>query len=178
MDVAELVLHPVRLRIVQVLADGSPATTAQLGARLPDVSQATVYRQVAALVAGGLLEVAGEERVRGAVERSYRLLPARTLVDGSAMSLDDHRRGFAAAVAALLAEFGLYLDRADADPAADGVSYRQHPLWLSPAEKAELIEEVAGAVGRRAAHAPSPERTAHLLSTVLFPRGGAQTAPN
>ena len=176
MDVADLVLHPVRLRIVQALRDGTAATTAQLCARLPDVSTATVYRQVATLVAGGLLEVAGEERVRGAVERSYRLHPARALVDGRTMSLDDHRRGFAASVAALLAEFGQYLDGAGADPVADAVSYRQFPLWLSDAEKAELVEEVADAVRRRAALGPSPERRPHLLGTILFPRG--QTAPN
>lgn len=177
MDVAELVLHPVRLRIVQVMADGAPATTAQLAARLPDVSTATVYRQVATLLAGGLLEVAGEERVRGAVERSYRLIPARTLVDGAAMDVEDHRRGFTAAVASLLAEFGLYLDGDAADPHADGVSYRQFPLWLDAAEKAALVEEVAAAIGRRAALGPGPGRRPHLLATILFPRGG-QTAPN
>lgn len=188
MDVAELVLHPVRLRLVQALRDGAAATTRELAARLPDVSQATVYRQVAVLAAGGLLEIVGEERVRGAVERRYRLLPARTVLDGAGMTLDDHRRGFAAAVAALLGEFGAYLDRpgADgtrADPRADAVSYRQFPLWLSADERDELVAEIAAAVARRVEHAPSPQRRAHLLSTIFFPTGRTapptdQTAPN
>jgi hypothetical protein len=39
-----------------------------------------------------------------------------------------HRRGFAAAMAALIAEFNAYLDRDGADPAADSVSYRQGTL--------------------------------------------------
>lgn len=169
MDVTELVLHPVRLRLVHALWDGATATTGELVARLPDVSQATVYRQVAALAEGGLLEVVGEERVRGAVERRYRLVPVRPVLDGAGMDRNDHRRGFAAAIAALLGEFGAYLDRPDADPIADAVSYRQFPLQLSPAERDDLVAEIAGAIRRRAALPPSPDRRPHLLSTIFFP---------
>lgn len=172
MSVTELLLHPVRLRIVQAVFDGQPFTTLQLRERLPDVSRATMYRQVEILLEGGLLEVDSEDRVHGAVERRYRLLPARTLIDrdaAAAMSLDDHRRGFAAVVAGLLAEFTLYLDQEGADPTSDAVSYRQFPLWLSDAEKTAFLEEVVAAIRPRMDHDPSPERRRHLLSTILFP---------
>ncbi len=69
MGIVDLLLHPVRLRIVHGLFGGRELTTTQLGARMPDVSKVTVYRQVAMLVEGGFMEVAGEQRVRGAVER-------------------------------------------------------------------------------------------------------------
>ena len=75
MTTVDLLLHPVRLRVVHALSGGAALTTAQLGARMPEVSKVTVYRQVAALVDGGFLEVAGEQRVRGAVERR----PAREI---------------------------------------------------------------------------------------------------
>jgi hypothetical protein len=87
----------------------------------------------------------------------------------AAMSTEDHRRGFAAAVTSLLAEFEVYLDRDSADPFNDGVSYRQYVLWLSQAEKAELIEEVFAAIRARAAAGPTSGRQRHLLSTILFP---------
>jgi DNA-binding transcriptional ArsR family regulator len=172
MDATELLLHPVRLRIIHAVLDGQPFTTSALRERLPDISQATVYRQVALLVAGGLVEVDREDRVRGAVERSYRLHPARTAMnadDVAAMTVDDHQRGFAAAVAALLAEFNAYLGRDGADPLADSVSYKQFSLWLSQEEKAAFIEEVVLAIRRRAAQEPSPDRRRHLMSTILFP---------
>ena len=54
-------------------------TTAELCARLPGVSQATVYRHVGTLADAGILEVAGEQRVSGFVERSYRLPQERAL---------------------------------------------------------------------------------------------------
>ena len=52
------------------------------------------------------------------------------------MSLDEHRRAFPASMAALLAEFSAYLDRDDADPAADLVGYQQRAIWLSRDELA------------------------------------------
>ena len=172
MRITELILHPIRIRIVQAAMDGAAITTSELCASMPDVSKATMYRQVALLVEGGLLKVAGEERVRGAVERSYRLEHTRAVLSDAevaAMSTDDHRRGFAAAVTSLLAEFEVYLDRDGADPSTDGVSYRQFVLWLSQAEKAELIEEVFAAIWSRSAAGPAAGRQRHLVSTILFP---------
>jgi hypothetical protein len=71
----------------------------------------------------------------------------------------------------LLAEFELYLGREGADPIADAASYRQFSLWLSDAEKAELIDEMRAAIRARAERGPSPERRRHLLTTILSPIG-------
>ena len=91
MNSTELLLHPVRLRIVHAVIDGRPFTTSDLCARLPDVSQATIYRQVALLAAGGLVELDREDRVRGAVERTYRLQPGADLDDRRRDRGDEHR---------------------------------------------------------------------------------------
>lgn len=165
-------MHPVRLRIVQAVLDGRPFTTSALCDLLPDVSKATVYRQVALLTEGGLLEIESEERIRGAVERRYRLQRARPVIDAdaaAAMTQEDHRRGFAAVIASLLAEFDVYLGKAGSDPFADKVGYPQFSLWLSDAEKSELINEIATSLRARAANDPSPERKRHLLTIVFFP---------
>jgi DNA-binding transcriptional ArsR family regulator len=171
MEIAQLLLHPVRLRIVNAVFDGRPFTTSQLRERLPDVPKATMYRHVDLLVDHDLVEVVGEERKAGAVERTYRLHTSRTVIDGAAMSLDDHRRGFAAGIASLLGEFEAYLDRQGADPTADMVTYRQAPLWLTDAEKQELYADFVAAVRARAHHDPSPDRRRHLLATIMFPTG-------
>jgi len=167
-----LLLHPVRLRIVQATADEHDFTVTQLCTRLPDVSKATVYRQVALLVEGGLLTVVDEQRIRGAVERSYRLRRADAVItddEAAAMSADEHRRGLAAVVGSLLAEFDGYLAREDADPATDQVSYRQFSLWLTDEERTELVEEVRASIRARVANRPGPGRSRHLLTPVFFP---------
>ena len=172
MDPVELLLHPVRLRIVHALSGGRTLTTTELNARMPEVSKVTVYRQVALLVEGGFLEVAGEQRVRGAVERRYRLRQDRPVADAdaaAAMSVDDHRRGFAAAMAVLIAEFNAYLDRDGTDPGADGASYRQGLLWLSPDELAEMTRKMLEVMRDSVANKPAPGRASYLLSRILFP---------
>ncbi|MGW5304083.1 hypothetical protein ACWERF_09120 [Streptomyces griseoluteus] len=49
---------------------------------------------------------------------------------------------------------------------ADQVGYRQHALWLSPAE---LIGELRAAIAAKPADQPSPEPAQHLLSPIRFP---------
>jgi DNA-binding transcriptional ArsR family regulator len=176
-NTVDLLLHPVRLRIVHALAGGTELTTTQLCARLPDVSKVTVYRQVAPLVEAGFLEVAGEQRVRGAVERRYRLCQDRPVIDAdvaAAMTTEDHRRGFAVAMAVLIAEFNAYLDRDGADPVADGVSYRQGTLWLSPQELAAMTGKMIEVLRDAGANEPAPGRAPYLLSPILFPTAQRQ----
>jgi len=171
-DTLDLLLHPVRIRIVHAMSGGRTRTTSDLCARLPDVPKTTVYRHVSLLAGAGLLEVAGEQRVHGAVERHYRLHRARAVIDRDAaasMSLEEHRHGFAAAMAALVAEFNSYLDREHADPTTDSVGYRQIPLWLSQDELAELISEIRSTIMPRMDNKPAPDRGLHLLSPILFP---------
>lgn len=173
MDSLELLVHPVRLRIVHAMSGGCTRTTTQLCARLPDVSKATVYRHVEILATAGILEVADEQRVRGAVERSYRLRRERAVVDTAAAATSEEHRGiFAVAVATLLAEFNAYLDDENADPATDLVGYRQHAVWLSRKEVAALIDDLRAVILPRLGNPPAPDRAQYLLSPILFPTGG------
>ncbi|WP_063000675.1 helix-turn-helix domain-containing protein [Nocardia mikamii] len=170
----ELLAHPVRLRIVHAMSGGHTLTTAQLCARLPDVSKATIYRHVDLLTSGGILEVTEERRVRGAVERHYRLRRERAVIDTDAVaaaSRDDHRAVFTTAMTILLAEFNTYLDRENADPATDSVGYRQHALWLDPAELADLIADMRAAILPHLNNEPADGRRHYLLSPILFPIG-------
>ena len=168
----ELLAHPVRLRIVHAMRGGRQFTTSELCGRISDVSKATVYRHVEHLVAAGVLETAEEYRVRGAVERRYRLRDDRAAVTPEmleSLSLDDYRRGFATAMSILLAEFSAYLDRDGADPAADLVGFRQHTLWLDPSDVPAFIAELRAVIAPRLAAEPGPGRARYLLSPILFP---------
>ena len=172
MDTIELLIHPVRLRIVHALSGGRTFTTTHLRSRMPGVSKATMYRQVSLLVEGGILEVDHEQQVGGIIERWYRLHQSSAVITPEASagaSLDDYRRAFAAAMATLLGEFNAYLDRGHANPPADAVGFRQHALWLSPPERDELMGELRKAIVPQLNNEPAPGRRQHLLSPILFP---------
>jgi hypothetical protein len=171
MTSADLLLHPVRLRIIQAFLGDRALTTADLRSELPDVSPASLYRHVAVLVEAGVLSIAAERRVRGAVERTYVLRVAAASVsldEVEAMSAEDHRQAFMAYVAGLLSDFDRYLARGDLDVLRDGVGYRMAGLWLDDAEHAELLRELVRVIQPRLANAPRPGRRRRVLGTVML----------
>jgi hypothetical protein len=179
MATADLLLHPVRLRIVEAFLGDRALTTGQLRDELPDVPPGSLYRHVAKLVDGGVLSVVGERRVRGAVERTYvlRASAARLGADEIArMSRDEHRQAFLAFVAGLIGDFDRYLARDQIDPLRDGASYNLAAMWLDDAELAELARELAIVLQPRVANAPKPGRKRRILATVLLP-GAEPKAP-
>jgi hypothetical protein len=171
---AELLLHPVRLRIVQAFLVDRELTTGQLRDELPEIPTATLYRHVATLVDGEVLEIVTERKVRGTFERTYRLNLANANVTGeeaAGMDADAHRRAFMTFVAALLGDFDRYLTRETLDLARDGVGYRQIALNLSDAECDELAAELGEVLKRRVGLPPGPGRVRRLLSTIVMPAG-------
>lgn len=172
MSLAELLLHPVRLRIVQAFLGDRALTTGQLREILPDVPAATLYRQVAALAGAAVLEVVAQRPVRGSVERTYRLRPGATHIgaaEAAGMTPEEHRQGFLVFAAALLDDVDRYLTGGDVDLARDQVGYRQAALHLSDDELAELVAELREVLAARLRLPPAPGRRRRLFSTVLLP---------
>jgi Helix-turn-helix domain len=175
---ADLLLHPVRLRIVQAFLGDRALTTSQLRAELSDVPPASLYRHVARLVDADVLQVVAERRVRGAVERTYvlRLAAASIRADELAsMSAEDHRQAFMAFVAGLLADADRYLQRGSIDPLRDGASYRLAGLWLDDAEFAGMLADLTQVLQPRLANGPRKGRRRRILATVLLPGDDAPT---
>jgi Helix-turn-helix domain len=172
MTTADLLLHPIRLRIVQAFLGDRALTTTELRAELPDVPAASLYRQVARLVNGGVLGVVAERRVRGARERTYVLRTAAASVsldEVAKMSRDEHRQMFLAFVAGLIGDFDRYLARGDVDLLRDGVSYRLVGMWLDDAELKALARELVIAIQPRLANAPKPSRKRWIFGTIVLP---------
>jgi DNA-binding transcriptional ArsR family regulator len=163
-----LILHPVRLRIVQAVA-ARPLTTAEVAASLPDVPQATLYRHMAKLADGGLLEVAAERRVRGATERTYRLATLKAAPLATGGSVDDRLEAFTRFAASLIGEFARYLHTPGADPEADGAGFRQVTLWLTDDEFQSFAEGFAHVLAPAMTHEPREDRSPVTLTTVLIP---------
>lgn len=179
--IADVVMHPVRLRIIQQLG-AREVTTADLRSALPDIPQATLYRHVAALVDADILTVVDERRVRGAVERTFAL--------GERMAHVDHEelremgsRELQQAFLTFLAHVGENFDRASA---ADDPDFREFlgfgemrlhvtrdDLAVIQAGLGELLAPYI------AADAADHDRRTVILATALMPADGAApgTAP-
>ena len=172
MTTADLLLHPVRLRIVESFLGDRSLTTSQLRDELPDVPATSLYRHVARLVEAGVLSVVGERRVRGAVERTYVLRSAAARIspdEVAKMTPEEHRQTFLAFVAGLIGDFDRYLARGDVDPVRDGVSFNLAGMWLTDGELLELGRELYAVLAPRMAHQPGEGRKRQILATALLP---------
>lgn len=169
---ADLLLHPIRMRIVQTLAGGRRMSPADLAAELPDVPQATLYRQIGALADAGVLAVVEERPARGTPQRVYALVEGGADLaaeDLAAATPEDHLRYFTIFAAGLIGDFGRYLAGGEADLVADGVGYRQLPLELSDQELAELAGRLNAALLPVIGNRPAPGRRRRMLTTILMP---------
>ncbi len=169
---ADLLLHPVRLRIVKAFLGDRALNTSQLADELDDVPVGSLYRHISILVKAGVLQVVGERRVRGAVERTYTLRQVAAQIgsrEAAAMTADDHARAFMVYIAGLLADFDHYLASGRPDPAHDGAAYRMAAMWLTDSEFAELVRELAAVFQPRLANTPGKTRRRRILYTVLLP---------
>lgn len=167
-----LLLHPVRMRIVQALA-ARPLTPLQLVEVLGDVPQATVYRHLKRLHEAALIEVVGERRVRGGSERTYSLVSdAASLgpADLEDASPEEHFELFATFVGTLLSDYSAYLrDNEAPDLERDRVGFRRIPLWLSDAEFDDFAQAVNAALRPFIGNEPDERRRLRQLSIVVMP---------
>ena len=141
----DLILHPVRLRLLTELT-GRSLTSRQLAAALPDIPQATLYRHIKTLLDGGIFTTVAETMVNGALERTYAVasgqerLTAEELAD---MSSEEHKTAFNLFVAALSERFARYIDQADLSQLVeDGLSYNGTAIYLNESERAAFQEEI------------------------------------
>lgn len=166
-----LLLHPVRMRIVQALA-ARPRTPLQLIEGLGDVPQATVYRHLRQLHDAAIVEVVGERRVRGGTERTYSLVSDAASLGPSDLedaSREEHFELFATFVGTLLSDYSAYLGDEAPDLLEDRVGFRRIPLWLSDAEFDDFAEALNAALRPFIGNEPDERRRLRQLSIVVMP---------
>lgn len=169
---ADLIIHPVRMRIIQTMVGGRQMTSQQLAEELKDVPHATLYRHIQKLAKGGILVVVDEIPNRGAVERIYALSTDAHTVSATDLknaSADDHMRYFVTFMASLLDAFDRYLEGGDVDLARDLVGYRMVDLYLTHEETVAMLKKIGEAMSPFLVNQPSPGRRKRTLGTVLIP---------
>jgi len=172
----DLLLHPIRLRIVQALV-GRPMKPLELKEYLGDVPQASLYRHINQLEAGGLIQIVDEKPVRGGVERTYAIVEDAVHLGAGELegtSAEDHLRYFSTFLGALMADFAAYLGGDDIDLIRDRVGYRQVPLWLTDDEFDQMTAAMGEIVAGHVDNPPAPGRRRRLLTTIVMPDDRAQ----
>lgn len=168
---ADILLHPVRLRIVQALDAGGQLTVQEIGRMLKDVPQASLYRHLNRLVDGGFVQMVDERPVGGAMERIYAVADGAGVLtedDLKHASKTDHMRYFTAFCAMLMSKFDQYLNREPVNLPKDGVGYRTRSLHLTDEEFHRLMKAIDELLEEAAHNEPAPDRRSRLIATVTM----------
>jgi DNA-binding transcriptional ArsR family regulator len=168
----DVLLHPIRLRIVRMFLGDAELTARDVAEMLDDVPQATLYRHLKHLADAGALVVTSETPVRGALERTYRLDPKTGKVppeDIAAIDPETHLNYFSIFLASLLEDFGRYMRAENVDVVRDDVHYLQMTFNAAPEEFAGFMDELKALVERMAERGPAKSRVQRTLSIVTLP---------
>jgi hypothetical protein len=163
-----LLLHPVRMRIL--LATGTRQVTAQqLANELPDIPQATLYRNIRTLAAAGMLVVVQERRVHNTIEKTYALAPQDTFLtveDLKNAQPSDYIRLFTQFLGQLEGYYVRYIKQGNVDLARDHLLFQAVPLYLSDEEILRLGRDLTEALSPYVKNEPAPERQRYVLGLI------------
>ena len=136
MEMAGIVMNPVRQRIFQYLLVHETGTVKEIRTALPDVPSASLYRHMKILTEHSILMVVGENRIRGTVESIYSL-------NKSALEIDDaDGAAVQTALLGICASFAKYFSGESPDPKKDLLLMTTCTLTLKDEEFMNFLSEI------------------------------------
>jgi DNA-binding transcriptional ArsR family regulator len=170
---ADVLFHPVRIRITQALFGDRRLTAQQIAEALDGVSLATLYRHLNRLVEAGVVAVVEERPVRGAVEKVYAMAGAQAASfseeDARQFGPEEQKRNFNVLMGTLIGDYERYIGEPTSDLREDGVLIRQKALNLTDDEARELSAALKAAFAPYVGNALTPSRRRRMLTLLLMP---------
>jgi DNA-binding transcriptional ArsR family regulator len=167
---ADIVLHPVRMRIVQTLINRKKLSAQLIGSILTDIPQATLYRHLNKLLEANVLTVVEENPVRGTVEKIYSLSTETASIsaeDIANWSPEEHKNYFMKFITTVIADFERYVNQKEYDMEKDGAGYRQVSFYASDEEYIEFMKTLQQGVMKLIENEDNPTRRKRTLSTII-----------
>ncbi len=165
MESQKLLLNQVRHRILQYINHHGSVTVREIGMALPDIPQATMYRQVKLLSESGLIRVCGERQVRGTLEHTYAL--ADELAGTENGKITDTEAQFK--LLGLAQDFADYYTGDKADPTRDMLSITSVPLMMTDDEFVRYMKDVEKLTKKYEHNTPSEERRIRRVTLISSP---------
>ncbi len=138
-DINEILLNPVRIRIIQELALRQTVTASELCAVISDVPRTTMYRHISVLLDSGIATVVAEKKIRGSLERTLALNVGEIIKHNT---LENASRNALAFLLNRYARLHSYFSQAGADPGKDKIFLNTTVMMLDDAEFDAFLTEL------------------------------------
>ncbi len=163
MELAEIVMNPVRQRIFQYFLLHETGTVKELRKALPDVPGASLYRHIRILADSSILTVVGENRIRGTVESVYQL-------NKDAMATEDENgNAVQMSLLSICASFAKYFSTGHADPRKDMLLLTNCTLLLTDQEFSEYLSKINQLTVKYMKQAPSESSKMRRITLISAP---------
>lgn len=170
---AEILAHPVRSQVVQLLLEQTGLTTRQLREQLPDIPRATLYRHLTWLTEGKIIEVSEEPASEPPIDRIYRLAPSLTGRQEHAVgnpTADELQANFLIFTTGLLRDLSRYLESGRGGVNDDHVEFAAVSFWADDNEVDAVRRLLANTFQMLGDKKKAPGRTRRTLATVVMPQ--------
>ena len=165
-DLNEILLNPVRSRIIQYLAVHQKATPGEIASFMTDVSRTTLYRHLKVLAKNEIITIVEENRVRGSVERTYALDLKTLSEQNTKEKATTNAFGF---LMKIYADIEKYFKDKNADPEGDTVFLNNVTLLLSDEELHQLLGEINILLRKHLDNKEDEKRKVRSLSFISCP---------
>jgi DNA-binding transcriptional ArsR family regulator len=164
-NLVEIVMNPVRQRIIQYLIIHGQGSTGEMRLELTDIPPASLYRHVKLLLDSGLIEVTKEERIRGAVEKTYRLAQN----PDQDMKQQDIGAMLQTGLVSLMNDFQKYFLSETNDPVKDMLSFSTSTLMMTDEEFLDFLMKLSALFGEAIKNTPGSGRKPRRLTLISSP---------
>ncbi|WP_067841835.1 helix-turn-helix domain-containing protein [Amphibacillus sediminis] len=176
----DLLLHPVRTRIVQQLLVNQPLTTYQLMERLGDVPQATLYRQMKLLSDAAIIRIVDTKNVRGKAEHLYAVNQDQLQINQDEFltaSAEEHLQYFTVFQATLLQQVTDYLMTTSPEHyQKDGFGYWHAPLHLTDQEFEQFTHAINEILEQATKKEKRPDRKTRTFASMFIPNNSGESS--
>ena len=165
-NINEVLLNPIRSRIIQYLARNQRATAGDISLFMTDVPKTTLYRHLKILIKHKIIMVVEENRVRGSVERTYSLNLKTIDEKNTKENALGNAFGF---LMKIYGDFDRYFSEENKDLKADKIFLSNVSLLLSDEEFDELFKQINELLAEHLNNVPYEERKQRSLSFISSP---------
>ena len=164
-NISEILLNPIRMRIIQELSTRQTATANELCEIISDVPRTTLYRHLKILIDHQIVSVVSEEKVRGTFERTLSLNIPEITKHNTVENAAENAYGF---LMSTYGKFHSYFNGDDPDPGKDKIFLNNTVLMMKDAEFDRFLEDLRNLL-LAYQFAPEEDRKPRDLSIISAP---------
>lgn len=167
-DLNQVLMNPIRSRIIQYLSVHKEATAGILSEQISDVPRTTLYRHINILEKNELLTVISEKKIRGSLEKTYSLNMGTFSKENTVENVTRNAFGF---LMKIYADFDRFFSENQDQPISEieHIFLGNVSLMLSDEEFKLFMSEMNQVLGKYMSNVQDGSRKQRSISVISSP---------